>query len=123
MIYGTGWPSSDYVNGPSGLIRTPGIGTSVKLWGAYSGAVGGSVDMIDATIVVQDTLPKPINKFYRYCCVDRINIPIKLEIQERWSPITELATGMLPESSSLVLSIRLPLEPGLRKPSIFRVLS
>lgn len=75
MIYGTGWPSSDYVNGPSGLIRTPGIGTSVKLWGAYSGAVGGSVDMIDATIVVQDTLPKPINKFYRYCCVDRINIP------------------------------------------------
>lgn len=78
MIYGVGqWPSGNYAyeNGPSGLIRTPGMGTDVKMWGAYSGAVRGSVDMLDASIVVQDTYPKPINKFYRYCCVDRINIP------------------------------------------------
>lgn len=74
MIYGTGWPSGDYVSGPSGLIRTPGIGTSVKMWGAYSGAVGGSVDMIDGTLVVQDDNPANL-QFYRICCVDRINIP------------------------------------------------
>jgi hypothetical protein len=75
MIYGTRWPSGDYESGPSGLIRTPGIGTSVKMWGAYSGAVRGSVDIIDGTILVQDTYPEQINKFYRVCCVDRINIP------------------------------------------------
>jgi hypothetical protein len=60
---------------PSGLIRTPGIGTSVKMWGAYSGAVGGRIDVIAGTILVKDTYPKPVNKCYRYCYVDRINIP------------------------------------------------
>lgn len=77
MIYGNRWPNADYVNGPSGLIRTPGIGTSVKMWGATSHAVGGSVDMIDASVLVYDADYPIINKLYKYCCVDRLNKPIQ----------------------------------------------
>lgn len=69
MKYGRS--TSSYVSGPSGLIRTPGIGTKVKMWGSRTSADNAaSVIAIDRMIIVDET-PDGGRK-YKYCCVDEV---------------------------------------------------
>lgn len=72
-----GRPDGAYVSGPSGLIRTPGIGTNVKRWGAYSDASSSAnVSGIDLMLVSTDT-ETPNQPKFLYCCVDKVNLPVQ----------------------------------------------
>jgi hypothetical protein len=68
--------ANNQINGPSGLIRTPGIGTKVKVWGTRTDAANAvSVTDIDMAIVVVDP-DDAVLKSYKFCCVDRANLLI-----------------------------------------------
>ncbi len=70
MRYGRS-PGS-YVNGPSGIMRSPSIGTNLKMWGSHTDA-NNAKRVTDADLVVVVSTDNQLFK-YKYCCVDRLDI-------------------------------------------------
>ncbi len=70
-----GIASNAYVNGPSGLIRTPSIGTNVKIWGTVTDATtSGNVNLIDMARVIKRSNNSPIR--FKFCCIDRAALQV-----------------------------------------------
>jgi hypothetical protein len=67
MYYG---PTSS-VNGPSGIVQTAGMGTSLKWWGAYSDAPKGSVTATGVFASIQDPLT---GQYFAYSPVDVVKL-------------------------------------------------
>lgn len=67
LYYG---PNSS-VNGPSGIVQTAGMGTSLKWWGAYSDAPKGSVT---ATGVFASILDPLTGQYFAYNPVDVVKL-------------------------------------------------
>ena len=57
-----------YKNGPSGVIRTATPGQWVKMWGAYSGPIEGSVFAVDRPVVLTGGQLQ-----FKYCCLTGMN--------------------------------------------------